>query len=99
MGATTVAASGAGGTDHFYMNAIGIPGFQFIQDPLDYDGRVHHTDVDTYDHLKIADLKQAAVILASLLMSAADLEQPLPRMPLPTRPAVTDPFFHAEEEE
>lgn len=94
MGATTVAPARAGGTDHVFMQAVGLPGFQFIQDPLDYDTRVHHTQIDTYDHLRIEDMKQAAVILASFLLHAANRDEPLPRMPLPTQPTETDPFFY-----
>src|SRR5690606_9962869 len=59
MGATTVAAGTTGATDHVYFQAVGLPGYQFIQDPLDYSSRLHHSSVDSYDHLKIDDLKQA----------------------------------------
>lgn len=92
MGATTVSMRTAGGTDHVYMQTVGIPGFQFIQDPLDYGARLHHTSIDSYDHLRAEDLRQAAVILASFLLNAANSDAPLPRMPIPTRPAPTDPF-------
>jgi hypothetical protein len=99
MGATAVVASPTGGTDHVPMQAVGVPGFQFIQDPLDYNSRIHHTSVDSYDHLKLDDLKQSAVILASLLWMSAERDQPLPRMPLPTQPKQTDPFEYDEVEE
>lgn len=92
MGAGTVSLRPSGGTDHVYMQSVGIPGFQFIQDPLDYSSRLHHTSIDSYDHLRADDLRQAAVVLAGLLLSAANSDEPLPRMPLPTRPNVTDPF-------
>ncbi len=92
LGATTVSLRPAGGTDHVYMQTVGIPGFQFIQDPLDYGSRLHHTSIDSYDHLKPEDLRQAAVVLAGLLLAAANSDEPLPRMPLPTRPTPTDPF-------
>jgi carboxypeptidase Q len=92
MGATTVSLRPSGGTDHVYMQTVGVPGFQFIQDPLDYGSRLHHTSIDSYDHLKPDDLRQAAVILASILLSAANSDEPLPRMPMPTRPTATDPF-------
>jgi hypothetical protein len=92
MGATTVSPRSAGGTDHVYLQTVGVPGFQFIQDPLDYSSRLHHSSLDSYDHLKSEDLRQAAVILASVLLSAANSDEPLPRMPLPTRPTDTDPF-------
>ncbi|WP_307369060.1 M28 family peptidase [Brevundimonas sp. SORGH_AS_0993] len=88
MGATTVSLRNSGGTDHVYMQTVGVPGYQFIQDPLDYSARIHHTSIDSYDHLKAEDLRQAAVILASFLLNAANRDAPLPRMPLrrPSRP-------------
>ncbi|QLQ13133.1 MAG: M20/M25/M40 family metallo-hydrolase [Brevundimonas sp.] len=92
MGATTVSLRPSGGTDHVYMQTVGIPGFQFIQDPLDYSARLHHTSIDSYDHMKPEDLRQAAIILASFLLNAANSDEPLPRMPMPTRPTASDPF-------
>lgn len=92
MGATTVSLRPSGGTDHVYMQTVGIPGYQFIQDPLDYGSRLHHTSIDSYDHLQPDDLRQAAVILASFLLNAANSDEPLPRMPMPTQPRPTDPF-------
>lgn len=92
MGATTVSLRPSGGTDHVYMQTVGVPGYQFIQDPLDYSSRIHHTSIDSYDHLKPEDLRQAAIILASFLLNAANRDAPLPRMPLPTQPTPTDPF-------
>ncbi|NBB51869.1 M20/M25/M40 family metallo-hydrolase [Rhizobium sp. CRIBSB] len=92
MGASTVSLRTSGGTDHVYMQTVGVPGYQFIQDPLDYSSRLHHTSIDSYDHLRPEDLRQAAIVLASLLLSAANSDEPLPRMPLPTRPTPTDPF-------
>jgi Zn-dependent M28 family amino/carboxypeptidase len=74
------------------MVKLGLPAFQFIQDPLDYESRVHHTDLDTYDHLRLDDMRQAAVVLAAMLLDAADSDAPLPNNVLPTQPAVTDPF-------
>lgn len=91
MGATTVSLR-FGGTDHVYMQTVGVPGYQFIQDPLDYSSRLHHTSIDSYDHLKPEDMRQAAIILASFLLNAANRDEPLPRMPLPTEPTPTDPF-------
>ncbi len=99
MGAATISAQRTGDTDHELMQAVGIPAFQFIQDPLDYGARVHHSSIDSYDHLRIADLKQAAVVLATFLLKAADREEPLPRMPLPTKPSVTDPFSYEDPDE
>ncbi|RZJ18568.1 MAG: M20/M25/M40 family metallo-hydrolase [Brevundimonas sp.] len=97
MGASTVSLRPSGGTDHVYMQSVGIPGYQFIQDPLDYSARIHHTSIDSYDHLKAEDMRQAAVILASVLLSAANSDEPLPRMPLPTRPTASDPFAYPGE--
>jgi hypothetical protein len=96
MGANAVVAEPTFGTDHVYMSQLGLPAFQFIQDPLDYETRVHHTDVDTYDHLRPGDLREASVVLASVLADAANSDKPLPRKPLPTQPAVTDPFAYPD---
>ena len=74
-------------TDHVFLSRLGLPAFQFIQDPLDYETRVHHTDLDTFDHLRPEDLRQAAVVLASVLLDAANIDRPLPRKVLPTQPA------------
>ncbi|HET9330799.1 MAG TPA: M20/M25/M40 family metallo-hydrolase [Steroidobacteraceae bacterium] len=98
MGVGAVVAEPTGGTDHVFLSRLGLPAFQFIQDPLDYESRVHHTDLDTYDHLRIEDMKQAAVVLATVLVAAADADKPLPRKPLPTEPRVTDPFAYPEPE-
>jgi carboxypeptidase Q len=97
MGADTVVAAPTYGTDHVPMSAVGIPGFQFVQDPLDYGSRIHHTSIDSYDHLRMEDLKQAAVIMASMLWMSAERDQPLPKRPLPTRPSQTDPFEYEVE--
>jgi hypothetical protein len=98
MGATTVSIQPTGGTDHVYMQQSGIPGYQFIQDPLDYGSRIHHTSIDTYDHLKAEDMRQGSIILASFLLNAANRDAALPRMPVPTRPRPTDPFDYPEDE-
>ncbi len=92
MGADSVVAAPTFGTDHVPMSAVGIPGFQFVQDPLDYGSRIHHTSIDSYDHLRMEDLKQAAVIMASMLWMSAERDQPLPKRPLPSKPLQTDPF-------
>jgi Zn-dependent M28 family amino/carboxypeptidase len=96
LGVTTISNRNTGGTDHLSFVAAGIPGFQFIQDPLDYESRVHHTDLDTYDHLRIEDMKEGAVVLASMLVAAADADKPLPRKPVPTEPKLTDPYSYPE---
>ncbi|WBO85026.1 M28 family metallopeptidase [Hymenobacter yonginensis] len=83
MGATTVTLRNTGGTDHLSFDAVGLPGFQFIQDPLDYGTRTHHTNMDTYERLPADDLKQASVLVASFVYQAAMRDQKLPRKPLP----------------
>ena len=74
-------------TDHMSFDGVGLPGFQLIQDAHDYSYRTHHSHLDTYERLVKDDLKQAAVVLASLLYQAAMDESPFPRKPLPTEPA------------
>lgn len=96
LGATSVVAQPWRGTDHFFMSAIGLPAFQFVQDPLDYWSRTHHSNVDTFDHLRADDLRQAAVVLATVLLSAAESPQPLPRKPIPRQPGASDPFAHKD---
>jgi carboxypeptidase Q len=96
MGANAVVAQPTGSTDHVFLSRLGLPAFQFIQDPLDYETRVHHTDLDTYDHLRIEDMKQGAVVLAAVLVAAADADKPLPRKPVPAEPKVTDPFAYPD---
>ena len=96
MGVTTVTLRNTGGTDHLSFDSVGLPGFQFIQDPLDYETRVHHTDLDTFDHLRPQDMRQASVVLATVLLAAANSEKPLPRKPVPTQPRVTDPFAYPD---
>jgi carboxypeptidase Q len=83
MGATGITSSNTGSTDHLSFDAVGIPGFQFIQDPLEYETRTHHSNMDTYDHLSIDDLKQAAVIVAAFIYNTAMRNEMLPRKPLP----------------
>jgi Zn-dependent M28 family amino/carboxypeptidase len=96
MGANAVVAEPTGSTDHVYMSRLGLPAFQFIQDPLDYISRVHHTDLDTYDHLRIEDMKQGSVVLACVLVAAANADKPLMRKPVPMEPKVTDPFAYPD---
>ncbi len=83
LGVTTITARNTGGTDHLSFDAVGIPGFQFIQDDLDYESRTHHSNMDTYERLQAADLKQAAVVEATFVYNAAMRDQMLPRKPLP----------------
>jgi Zn-dependent M28 family amino/carboxypeptidase len=83
LGATTITIRNTGGTDHQSFDAVGLPGFQFIQDPLDYMSRTHHSNMDTYDRLQKGDLMQASAIIASLVYDAATRPEMLPRKPLP----------------
>lgn len=83
MGASTVTINNTGGTDHLAFDAVGIPGFQFIQDPIEYNTRTHHTNMDTYDHLVADDLKQATAIVAAFVFNTAQRDELLPRKPLP----------------
>ena len=76
---TTITIRDTGGTDHLGFDAIGIPGFQFIQDPIEYWSRTHHTNMDTYERLVIDDLKQMAVIVAAFVYNTAQLDEKLPR--------------------
>ncbi|PZP31020.1 MAG: peptidase [Roseateles depolymerans] len=79
-----------GSTDHASFDAVGLPGFQFIQDPLDYFTRLHHTHVDAYDHAVPEDMKQAAVVLAVLVYNASIADARLPRKPMPSEPAADE---------
>ncbi|MHA6721380.1 M20/M25/M40 family metallo-hydrolase [Sphingomonas sp. RS2018] len=98
MGAGNVVISRTGGTDHVFMQQVGIPGYQFIQDPLDYESRVHHSSIDTFDHMKADDLRQGSIVLAGMLLQAANADKPLPRA-LPQQPKVTDPFAYTDPDE
>jgi len=80
---TTVSARLTGGTDHLSFDEVGIPGFQFIQDPLDYETISAHTNMDTYERLRPADLQQAAVVEAIFVYNTAMRDQMMPRKPLP----------------
>jgi Zn-dependent M28 family amino/carboxypeptidase len=83
LGATTVTISNTGGTDHQSFDAVNIPGFQFIQDGMDYNTRTHHSNQDTYDRLVEDDLKQAATIVASFVYNTAQRQDMLPRKEAP----------------
>lgn len=83
LGAKTLTISNTGGTDHLSFDAVGLPGFQFIQDPLEYDTRNHHSNMDVSEHLQEDDLKQAATIVAAFVYDAAMRDEKLPRKELP----------------
>ena len=82
LGMDTLTMRNTGGTDHLSFDAVGIPGFQFIQDPIEYDTRTHHSNMDVYDRLQPDDLKQMAVIVASFVYMAAQRDQMFPRKPI-----------------
>ncbi len=79
MGATTLTLANTGGTDHLAFDAIGLPGFQFIQDEIEYDTRTHHSNQDNYDRIQADDMKQAAVIMAAFVYQTAMMDEKLPR--------------------
>jgi hypothetical protein len=85
LGAKSVSVRAVGGTDHLSFDRVGLPGFQFIQDGLDYMTRTHHTHLDVYDRLQREDLVKNSIILATFLYHAAMRPEPLPRKPLPEK--------------
>jgi carboxypeptidase Q len=106
LGVTTVSMRNSGSTDHESFNEVGIPGFQFIQDPRDYETRSLHSNQDVYERLSPSDLKQAAVVEAIFVYNTAMRDQMLPRKPLPVpemydkqRQPLKDVFPGAKPEE
>lgn len=83
LGATTISIRNTGGTDHQSFDAVGLPGFQFIQDPVEYNSRTHHSNMDVYDRIQRGDMIQGSVIMASFLYHTAMRDEKLPRKPLP----------------
>jgi hypothetical protein len=83
LGMTTLAIRNTGGTDHLSFDAVGLPGFQFIQDPVEYNSRTHHSNMDVYERVQAADMMKNAVIVASFVYHAANRDEKLPRKPLP----------------
>ncbi|MFZ0309738.1 MAG: M20/M25/M40 family metallo-hydrolase [Candidatus Sulfotelmatobacter sp.] len=86
LGMNTLTMRNTGGTDHLSFDAVGIPGFQFIQDPIEYESRTHHSNMDVYDRLQPEDLKQISVIVAGFVYDAAMRDQMLPRKPIEKAP-------------
>ena len=82
LGATSVTQRNTGSTDHIAFDAVGLPGFQFIQDAVEYDSRTHHSNQDVYDRIQADDMKQASIIMAALVYQAAMADEKLPRKPL-----------------
>jgi carboxypeptidase Q len=89
LGATTLTIRNTGSTDHMAFDAVGLPGFQFIQDPLEYGTRSHHSNMDTFDRLQTNDLEQASAIMAWFVYNTAARPDPLPRKPMPKPRAAT----------
>jgi hypothetical protein len=83
LGVTTITMNNTGGTDHLSFDAVGLPGFQFIQDPMDYESRTHHSNMDTYERLQPNDLAQIATVEAIFLYNAAMRDEMIPRKPFP----------------
>jgi carboxypeptidase Q len=83
LGAQTITIRNTGGTDHQSFDGVGIPGFQFIQDPMDYGTRTHHSNMDNYDRIQAGDLMQSSAIMASFVYNTATRAEMLPRKPLP----------------
>jgi Zn-dependent M28 family amino/carboxypeptidase len=83
LGASTTTLKNTGGTDHLSFDAVGLPGFQFIQDPLDYSTMTHHSNMDTYSHAIPEDLMQASAIIATAVYEIANSPEKFPRKPLP----------------
>jgi hypothetical protein len=86
LGMTTLTIRNTGGTDHQAFDAVGLPGFQFIQDPIEYDSRTHHSNMDVYDRLQANDMMRNAVIVAAFVYNTANREERLPRKPMPKPP-------------
>jgi Zn-dependent M28 family amino/carboxypeptidase len=83
LGASTLTVQNTGGTDHLSFDGVGLPGFQFIQDPLEYETRTHHSNADVYERIQADDMKQAATIMAGFAYQAAMRDEMFPRKPLP----------------
>jgi carboxypeptidase Q len=81
LGAETLSLSNTGGTDHLSFDDIGLPGFQFIQDPIEYNTRTHHSNADVFDRIQADDLKQASIIMATFAYNAAMVDEKIPRKP------------------
>lgn len=91
LGARTVSLKNTGGTDHLSFDAVGLPGFQFIQDPLDYGTVTHHSDMDTYSHAIPEDLMQASAVIATMVYEISNRPDMFPRKPLPAATAKPGP--------
>jgi hypothetical protein len=83
LGMTTLTIRNTGGTDHLSYDAVGLPGFQFIQDEVEYDSRTHHSNMDVYERVQANDMMRNAVIVAAFVYNTANRDEKLPRKPLP----------------
>jgi carboxypeptidase Q len=97
LGMTTMTMRNTGGTDHLSFDGVGVPGFQFIQDELEYDTRTHHSNMDTYERLQRDDLMQASAVMASFVYNAAMRDQMFPRKPLAKSDIPVAPVVKAED--
>jgi len=79
LGASTLTLNNTGGTDHLSFDAVGIPGFQFIQDAVEYGTRTHHSNQDNFDRIQADDMKQASTIMAAFVYQTAMMDEKLPR--------------------
>jgi hypothetical protein len=97
IGANTVTISNTGSTDHASFDSVGLPGFQFIQDQIEYNSRTHHSNYDVYDRIQAEDMKQASTIMAAFVWNAANMDDRFPRKPLdpPTTRPATQPSVAA----
>jgi hypothetical protein len=82
IGMSTLTIRDTGGTDHQAFDAVGLPGFQFIQDPVEYSSRTHHSNMDVFERVQEEDMRKNAVIVASFVYLAATRDQLLPRKPM-----------------
>ena len=85
LGASTLSIANTGGTDHLSFDAVGLPGFQFIQDEIEYATRTHHSNQDIFDRIQADDMKQAAIIMAAFVYNTAARDEKLPRKPAPAQ--------------
>jgi Zn-dependent M28 family amino/carboxypeptidase len=83
LSSQTITIRNTGGTDHQSFDGVGLPGFQFIQDPVEYDSRTHHYNMDVYERVQEPDMKQAATIMAFFVYQAAMRDAKFPRKPMP----------------
>jgi carboxypeptidase Q len=97
LGATTISIRNTGGTDHLSYDAVGLPGFQFVQDPVEYSTRTHHSNMDVFDRLQAGDLMQAAAVMATMVYETAVRDEMLPRKQLPKAQPAQKPAAEVEK--